>query len=234
MKPWRVKSWTVRRAVIPEASAEFVCQMEEVLEVYQRPYNAKRPVVCLDEARRQLVSETRQGFIDKYGVQHVDYEYKREGVAELFMVAEPLVGQRQVVVTASHNSHEWARVIGQIVETWYVDAECITLVQDNLSAHRKAALYEVFSPQRARSILRKLDFVFTPRHGSWLNVAEIELSVLTRQGLSQRVGSHSEFETQVQAWVKQRNDNKSTVDWQFTTDDARVKLKRLYPSNIPG
>ncbi len=131
--------------------------MEDVLEVYQRAYDPRHPVVCLDEARRQLVSETRQGFTDKKGVQHVDYEYRREGVAEVFMVCEPLAGRRQVVVTSSHNSHEWAIVVGCIVEEWYVDAERITLIQDNLSAHRKAALYEVFEPKRARAILSKLE-----------------------------------------------------------------------------
>lgn len=157
--------------MIPEASAEFVSvrrcgQMEEVLDVYQRAYDPLHPVVCLDEARRQLVSETRQGFTDEQGVQHVDYEYKREGVAEVFMVAEPLGGRREVVVTDSHTSKEWANVVGRIVEEWYADAQRITLVQDNLSAHRKAALYEVFEPQRARAILGKLEFIFTPKHGS--------------------------------------------------------------------
>ena len=213
--------------------------MEEVLDVYQRAYDPLRPVVCLDEARRQLISETRQGFTDKNGVQHVDYEYKREGVAEVFMVAEPLGGRREVVVTDSHNSQEWAKVVGRIVEEWYrtggpADAQRITLVQDNLSAHRKAALYEVFEPKRARAILNKLEFVFTPKHGSWLNVAEIELSVLTRQGLTGRVASRVEFEKQVLAWVEQRNDKSSKVDWQFTAADARIKLKRLYPSTIDG
>lgn len=208
--------------------------MEDVLEVYQRGYDPRCPVVCLDEARRQLVSETRQGFTDKKGVQHVDYEYRREGVAEVFMVCEPLAGRREVVVTGSHNSHEWATVIGCMVEEWYVDAERITLIQDNLSAHRKVALYEVFEPKRARAILNKLEFVYTPKHGSWLNIAEIELSVLIRQGLTHRVASQTEFEHQVQAWVKQRNDKSSKVDWHFTTEDARIKLKRLYPSIIDG
>lgn len=206
--------------------------MEEVLEVYQRPYDSNHPVVCLDEARRQLISETRTGFTDDKGVEHYDYEYKREGVAEVFMVAEPLGGRREVVVTDSHNSVEWAKVIGRIVEDWYTDVQSITLVQDNLSAHRKAALYEVFSPERARMILRKIVFVYTPKHGSWLNVAEIELSVLSRQGLTHRVASVAEFEQQVQKWVIERNDKLSKVDWQFTSEDARIKLKRLYPSTI--
>ena len=208
--------------------------MEEVLEVYQRPYDPAHPVVCLDEARRQLVSETRTGFTDQYGVAHVDYEYKREGVAEVFMVVEPLGGRRQVVVANSHDSQQWARVVGQIAEEWYADAERITLVEDNLTAHRKAALYEVFEAKRARAILTKLEFIFTPKHGSWLNIAELELSVLVRQGLRSRVASRADFEQQVQAWVEQRNDNTSKVDWQFTTEDARVKLKRLYPSTSNG
>jgi len=208
--------------------------MEEVLDVYQRPYDPKRPVVCLDEARRQLISEIRQGFTDQKGVDHVDYEYKREGVAEVFMVAEPLGGRREVVVTDSHNSQEWAQVVGRIVEEWYAGVDRITLVQDNLSAHRKAALYEVFDAKRARAILSKIEFIYTPKHGSWLNVAEIELSILTRQGLPHRVASLTEFEQQVQAWVKQRNDKVAKVDWQFTAEDARIKLKRLYPSTVDG
>ena len=213
--------------------------MEEVLDVYQRAYDPLHPVVCLDEARRQLVSETRQGFTNEQGVQHVDMtglplQYKREGVAEVFMVAEPLRGRREVVVTDSHTSKEWATVVGRIVEEWYADAQRITLVQDNLSAHRKAALYEVFEPKRARAILSKLEFIFTPKHGSWLNVAEIELSVLTRQGLTERVADRVEFERQVAAWVERRNDKSSKVDWQFTASDARIKLKRLYPSIIDG
>lgn len=145
--------------------------MEEVLEVYQRPYDPLCPVACLDEARRQLVSETRSSFTDKGGVQYVDYEYKREGIAEVFMIAEPLGGRREVVVTDSHNSQEWAKVVARMVEDWYrtggpADSERITLVQDNLSAHRKAALYEIFEPKRARSVLAKIDFVYTPKHGS--------------------------------------------------------------------
>ncbi len=207
--------------------------MEEVLEVYQRPYDPLHPVVCLDEARRQLVSETRHSFTQD-GVVHIDYEYRREGVVEVFMVCEPLGGQRQVEVTESHTSHEWAKVVGKIVEEWWADADRITLLQANLSAHRKAALYEVFTPERARSILRKIDFIFTPKHGSWLNVAEIELSILSRQGLTQRVASQAEFAQQVQDWVTRRNDKSSVVDWHFTTEDARIKLKRLYPSTIDG
>jgi hypothetical protein len=206
--------------------------MEEVLEVYQRSYDATHPVVCLDEARRQLVSETKESFTDKQGVVHQDYEYKREGVVEVFMVAEPLAGQRQVVVTKDHSSKEWAKVVGRIVEEWYPQAIKITLVQDNLSAHRKAALYEVFPPAQARQILSRLEFVFTPKHGSWLNIAEIELSVLTRQALSKRIATQELFEQQVQDWVKQRNDKRAKVDWQFKTKDARIKLKRLYPSII--
>ena len=180
------------------------------------------------------MSETKQGFTDKHGVDHVDQEYKGEGVAEVFMMAEPLGGQRQVVVTESHTSQEWAKVIGRIVAEWYADAEGITLVQDNLSAPRKAALYEVFEPARARAILSKLSFVFTPKHGFWLKMAEIELNGLSRQGLPERVANKAAFEKQVADWLAQRNDRSSKVDWQFTTADARIKLKRLYPSIIAG
>lgn len=208
--------------------------MEEVLDVYQQPLDQRFPVVCVDEARRQLVSETRLGFIDEHGVEHVDYEYRREGVAEVYMVCQPLAGWREVVVTDNHGSVEWARVLGLLTEQWFPQAELITVVADNLSAHRRGAVYEVFEPERARAILRRLRFVHTPKHGSWLNIAEIELSVLTRQGLSERVASRAAFEGQVQAWVEQRNDRTSVVNWQFTTADARTKLKRLYPSELAG
>ncbi len=208
--------------------------MEEVLETYQQPLDERFPVVCIDEARRQLVSETRIGFADKQGVQHVDYEYKRAGVAEVYMVCQPLAGWREVVVTDNHSSIEWAKVLGLVAETWFAQAELITVVADNLSAHSRAALYEVFGAERARAILRKLRFIHTPKHGSWLNIAEIELSVLTRQGLTDRVADGTTFEQQVQGWVKQRNDKTSVVNWQFTAADARIKLKRLYPSELAG
>lgn len=178
LKPWRQKEW-----VIPTASAEFVCAMEEVLDVYEQSYDESHPVVCLDESPHQLISETRAGFVDGKGVEHVDDEYRREGVVDIYMIAEPKAGKRYVQIRDSHDSHQWAGVVAYIAEKLYPNADGITLVQDNLTAHRKAALYEVFEAERARSMLRRIHFVQTPKHGSWLNMAEIELSVLNRVAL---------------------------------------------------
>ena len=214
------------------ARAAFVCQMEQVLDVYARPYDRARPVVCLDETRKQLVGEKRRPFTDSRGELHVDYEYKREGVATIYMLCEPLGGYREVLITGSQGRLNWARVVGHLVEEVYPEAEQITLVQDNLSAHAAKALYEVYSPERARRILRKLELVWTPVHGSWLNVAEVELSVLARQCLSTRIADRPTLEAQVEAWETARNQTQKGVDWQFTTADARIKLKRLYPSII--
>lgn len=204
--------------------------MEEVLDVYQRPYDPQHPVVCLDESPRQLIGECHVPFTDSHGVEYVDYEYSREGTADLYMLVEPLGGRREVHVRAQHTALDWAEEVAYIVEEMYPQAQKITLVQDNLSAHKKAALYARFAPERAHAIATKLEFVFTPKHGSWLNVAEIELSVLTRQGLPARVASQAQLEQHVTAWYEQRNVQASTVDWQFSTQDARIKLKRLYPS----
>ena len=219
-----MKSW-----VIPEVGPEFVCAMEEVLDVYAQPYDPLHPKVCLDESPRQLIGERRTPFTDKHGIVHEDYEYTREGTADIFMVVEPLGGRREVFIRDQHTRLEWAEVVAYIVEEMYPEAEDITLIQDNLSAHKKSALYELFPPERARAILEKLHLVFTPKHGSWLNIAEIELSVLTRQGLTSRVESKEELIRQCTEWYETRNEKGSTVDWQFTTKDARIKLKRLYP-----
>ena len=178
LKPWAVKQW-----VIAELSAEFVCAMEEVLDVYELPYTEEHPVVCLDESPHQLIGEVRKGFIDTHGVAHIDYEYSRQGVAEVYMICEPKAGKRFIEVKDNHNSQQWAEMIAYVAEELYGNARHITLVEDNLSAHRKAALYEVYAPQRARAILERITFVHTPKHGSWLNVAEIELSVLNRVAL---------------------------------------------------
>jgi hypothetical protein len=211
--------------------------MEQVLDVYARPYDPARPVVCLDETRKQLVSEKRQPFTDSQGAVHVDYEYKRdeykqEGVATIYMICEPLGGYREVLIRESQDRLNWARVVAHLVEEVYPEAEQITLVQDNLSAHATKALYEVYPPERARRIVRKLEIVSTPVHGSWLNIAELELSVLARQCLSTRIADLESLEGQVTAWEMIRNRKQKGVDWQFTTADARIKLKRLYPSII--
>ena len=204
--------------------------MEDVLDVYKRPYNEANPVVCLDESPKQLISESRVGFTDSKGVEHVDFEYKREGVVDMYMIAEPLSGTREVTIRDSHNRLDWAQTVSHIVENMYPNAEKITLVQDNLSAHKKSALYELFEPERARKIIDKLEFIWTPKHGSWLNIAEIELSVLTRQGVKKRVADKETLKKQVEDWYKIRNEKTVKVNWQFTTKDARTKLKRLYPT----
>lgn len=218
--------------MIPEAGPDFVCQMEAVLDVYARPYDAARPVVCLDEKRKQLVKETRQPFIDSRGTRYTDYEYERAGVGVLYVVCEPLGCRREVLVEGGQDRLAWARVVTHVAEVMYPEAERITLVQDNLAAHKPSALYELHRPERARAILKRLEIVNTPRHGSWLNIAEIELSLLSRQGLSKRVPDRATLAAQALAWARVRTAQQRGVDWQFTTAEARVKLKRLYPADI--
>ena len=225
MKPWRVKSW-----VIPKAGADFICNMEAVLDVYERPYDANHPVVNLDESPKQLISEVRKTFTDSKGQTYQDYEYARQGVVSMYMIAQALGERREVLIEDDHTSLTYAKVIAHIVEDMYPEAEKITIVEDNLSAHKMAALYEIYQPERARNIIRKLEIVPTPKHGSWLNIAECELSVLTRQGIGKRVPDKETLQKQVDNWVNQRNKNQKKVDWQFTTPQARIKLKRLYPA----
>lgn len=207
-----------------------MCAMEAVLDVYERPYNEKNPVIGLDESPQQLISEVRTGFTDGKGVEYIDYEYKREGVADIYAVCEPLTGQRKIVVKDNHNRLSWAEVICVVAQEVYPDAEKITIVQDNLAAHKPSALYEILPAEQARDILRRLEFVPTPKHGSWLNVAEIELNLLKRNGLARRVGSREELEKQAAKYETARNKKEVKINWQFTTKDARIKLKRLYPS----
>jgi hypothetical protein len=211
--------------------------MEQVLDVYARPYDPSpydpsHPVVCLDEARKQLVCEVRPPFTSATGVRHVDYEYRRAGVATLYMLCEPLGGYREVRITERQDRRTWARVVAHLVEEVYPNAEQITLVQDSLSAHTAKALYEVYPPERARRILRRLRMVWTPVHGSWLNIAELELSVLARQCLCTRIPDAATLTERVRAWERARNQAQTGVDWQFTTAEARVKLKRLYSTII--
>jgi len=216
--------------VIPEASPDFVCSMEEVLDEYKKPYDSDYPLVCLDESPRQLISEARTGFTDSNGTEYTDYEYKREGVADIYMIVEPLGGKRVVKIRDNHNRFNWAEMVTYIAEEMYPNAKEIRLIQDNLSAHNKSALYEIHKPEKAREILRRFKFVFTPKHGSWLNIAEAELSVLTRQGLQKRIPNKEELIVQATNWYTKRNNNYKKVDWHFTTKDARIKLKRLYPN----
>lgn len=204
--------------------------MEAVLDVCERPFDEKNPVLGLDESPKQLISEVRKGFTDSKGVIYEDFEDKREGVADLYLVCEPLRGKRKVWVKDNHNRFSWAQVIQIIAEEMYPEAEKITIVQDNLAAHKPSAWYEIMPAEQARAILRRIEFVQTPKHGSWLNVAEIELGLLKRIGIASRVGSREELEKQVAEYEKARNAKQVKIDWHFTTADARVKLKRLYPS----
>jgi transposase len=220
--------------IAPEANAEFVAAMEEVLEVYQRPYDPNYPVVCLDESNKQQVKETRTPMAMEPGQpERFDYEYERNGVSNLFMVFEPLAACRQVTVTDHRTALDYAAQLKALVDVQYPQARKILVVQDQLNTHRAASLYKAFEPAEARRLLNKLEFHFTPKHGSWLNRAEIELSVLARQCLERRIPDQESLRQEVSAWQQSRNAQHRTVDWQFTTADARTKLKRLYPSIRP-
>jgi hypothetical protein len=215
----------------PKANAEFVCQMEDVLDVYKRPYDPKRPMVCFDERPKQLIGETRIVIPMSSGKPlRYDYEYRRNGVANLFMMFEPLAGKRHVKVTDRRTKKDWAWCMRELVDKIYPQADSIMLVMDNLNIHKKASLYEAFQPEEAKRIADKLDIHHTPKHGSWLNMAEIEISVLGRQCLAERMENISRLETETMVWVESRNAKDAKVNWQFTTVDARIKLKKLYPS----
>jgi transposase len=217
--------------IAPEANAEFVAAMEEVLAVYQRPYDPDYPVVCFDESNKQQVKETRLPMAMEPGQpERFDYEYERHGVSHLFLVFEPLAARRQVTVTDHRTALDYAAQLKALVDVQYPQARKILIVQDQLNTHRAASLYKAFAPAEARRLLDKLEFHFTPKHGSWLNMAEIELSVLARQCLARRIPDQERLREQVNAWQQSRNSQHRTVDGQFTTADARTKLKRLYPS----
>jgi hypothetical protein len=205
--------------------------MEDVLDVYQRPYDPRYPQVGMDEASKQLVSETRIPIPAAPGQpERYDYEYERQGVSNLFMFVEPLTGWRDVQVTEHRTKVDWAYAIKELVEVHYPTAEKIILVMDNLNTHGPGSLYEAFPPEEAQRLAAKLEIHHTPKHGSWLNVAEIELSVLSRQCLNRRIPDREALHREVRAWVARRNRRHTTIDWRFTTPDARIKLKRLYPS----
>jgi hypothetical protein len=220
---------------IPEKpSAEFVCHMEDVLAVYHRPYDPKRPVVCVDETFRQLIGEARAPLPTKPGaVERVDHVYVRNGVASLFLACEPLSGWRHVAVTEHRRRIDWALVIRSLLEGRYRQAERLVLVMDQLNTHSAASLYEAFPPEEAKRLADRLEIHHTPKHGSWLNMAEIELSALSRQCLSRRIARQDTLTRQVAAWQDTRNAAAAKTEWQFTTADARIKLKSLYPSINP-
>ena len=204
--------------------------MEKVLEIYKRPYNPGYPVICMDESPRQLIKETRQAVPAKAGrVARHDYEYERCGVCNIFMACEPLAGSRLVSITERKTKKDWAYFIEEIAKA-YKDAPKITLIMDNFSTHKPGSLYEVFQPEKAKALWDRFQFEYTPKHGSWLNMAEIELNVLTRQCLKRRIASIETVRKEVNAWQNHRNNQNAKINWQFSTDDARIKLRRLYPT----
>jgi transposase len=227
LKPWLRKQWVIP----PKANAEFVWRMEDVLAVYTRPYDPKYPQVCMDEVSKQLLADTRAPLAtEPRRAARYDYEYERRGTANLFLFCEPLQARRWVAVTDRRTSADWAHQIKDLVEVRYAEAERIVLVADNLNTHTPAALYETFPPAEAKRLADRLEIHYTPKHGSWLNVAEIELSVLGRQCLDRRIPDKDTLSAEVAAWQERRNAAGGTVDWRFTADDARIKLKRLYPA----
>jgi len=214
----------------PDASAAFVANMEDVLEVYTRPHDRERPVVCLDETSKQLIVETRAPIAAKPGrkARH-DYEYERNGVANLFMLFAPLEGWRQVKVTSRHTAIDYAHVLKELSDVHFPGTAKIVLVQDNLNTHKPASLYEAFPAAEARRLVERFEWHYTPKHGSWLDMAESELGVLSTQCLDRRIPDRQTLTSEVAAWTANRNRHHAKADWHFTTADARVKLKRLYP-----
>lgn len=204
--------------------------MEDVLDVYKRPYDEKRPVVCMDETNKQQLKEVRAPFLMEPGKpEKFDTEYQRNGTSNIFISFEPLKGKRRLKVTDNRKRKDWANFIKEVVDIDYPEAEKIVLVMDNLNTHSGASLYEAFAPAEAKRILDKLEIHYTPKHGSWLNIAELELSHLSRQCLKRRIEDQEKLAKEVAAWERHRNQKEVKVNWQFTTEKARIKLKKLYP-----
>lgn len=227
IKPWLKQQWVIP----PRASAGFVANMEDVLDTYTQPYDSSRPVVCVDEGGKQLIGDVREPLPVCPGcVAREDSEYRRGGVTNLFMAFEPLAGQRYIEVTQRKTSIDFARFLRTVSDEYHPDADKIVLVCDNLSTHRPAAFYEAFEPSEARRLTERFEWHYTPKHGSWLNVAEMELSVLARQCLDRRIPDAPTLTREVAAWQQKRNAAKTSVNWRFTTTDARIKLNKLYPT----
>jgi len=226
----KIQYWVIP----PESNAEFAAQMEEVLAVYARPYDPLHPVVCMDEQPVQLVKQTRRVLpATKNHPQRVDYEYERKGTASIFLFAEPLAGWRQATARLRRTKSDWAAEVATLLDGRYAECERITLVCDNLNTHTKGAFYEVFAPEQARRYVERIEFCYTPKHGSWLNVAECELSALRRQCLAgRRLGELWVVQKEIEAWSTDLNDQQRGVDWQMKIDDARCKLKSVYPKII--
>lgn len=226
LKPWLNKEWCIP----PKQNADFVCQMEDVLDVYKRPYDPTKPQVCMDESSKQLIDEVRSPIPTEPGkIAKYDTEYVRKGTANIFMAYEPLAGKRVTKVTDRRTKIDWANFIKELVDVHYKDAETIVLTMDNLNTHSKASLYQAFEPAEAKRIADKLEIHFTPKHGSWLNMAEIELSHLSRQCLNRRIADKDSMISEITAWNARRDNLKRKTKWRFTTDDARIKLAKLYP-----
>jgi transposase len=218
----------------PGQDAEFVSRMEPVLDAYERPFDPGRPVVGVDEASVQLVEEVRGPVPAAPGQPaRIDYEYRRNGTANLFVVTQPLIGWREVVVTDRRTAVDFAGFLRHLADDIYAEAEKITLVLDNLNTHSPASLYQAFDPAEAHRLAARFEWVYTPKHGSWLNVAELEFAALRRQCLGRRIGTMAELRAEVEAWQDERNERAVEIDWQFTTDDARTKLRHLYPQVQP-
>ena len=227
LKPWIKKQWCIPTP----ADADFVYHMEDVLEVYTRPYDPAHPQLCMDEINTQLLADTREPLpLEPGKPKREDYEYEREGVCNVFLACEALAGRRYTMVAAHRTKQEWAQFIRRLSDEHYPDAQKIVLVMDNLNTHTLASLYEVFPVPEARRLCQRFEVHYTPKHASWLNMAEIELSALDRQCLSQRLASLEIASQQVAAWTTRRNRAKVTISWRFTAEDASIKLKHLYPS----
>ena len=222
------------RVIPPEADGEFAAQMEVVLDTYAQPYDPKRPVLCMDEQPAPLLKETRVPIpATKRHPRRVDYEYERAGVASLFMFCEPLAGWREMSVRERRTRIDWAQEIERLLRTRYAEADQVILVCDNLNTHSRGAFYEAFTPQIARAIVRRLQFRHTPKHGSWLNIAENELSSMTRQCVKdRRFATIAALRAETTAWSQHSNAKQRGVDWQFKVDDARTKLKSIYPKIV--
>ena len=218
----------------PKHNARFVWRMEEVLDPYEEPYDPKRPVVCFDERPCRLLAEVREPLPRAPGLpERRDHEYERGGTANVLMAFEPLAARREIEVTERRRGKEFAEMVGRLAQEAYPEAEKIRLVCDNLSTHTAAAFCEAFPAERARRLARRVEFVYTPVHGSWLNMVEIEISVLVRQCLMRRLPDIETLRREAQAWCRERNRSGASVDWRFATDDARTKLRKLYPSIEP-
>lgn len=214
----------------PRENGEFVANMEDILDLYQQPYDAEVPLVCMDEKPVQLVGDVKEPIPAKKGKpKRVDNEYTRNGTATVFMYTEPLGGWRHVSVRERRTAVDWAYEIRDLLEEYYPEAQRVCLVSDNLNIHKLGSLYDAFPPEKARELARRLEIHHTPKHGSWLNIAEVEISALSRQCLKERIGDIETLRQEAQAWERNRNELQKGVDWRFTSNDARIRLKRLYP-----